>query len=201
MGSRSSTSFTEPVTLKVCSTASLAASKVSEARPWAPAVFTLQRWYTWSVAGTEKSNSSGNESISEKLTEFVCVAIFCIPFFLFLYRSDLDRLGWIFHWHTVDVYIQGEWFDGENRVCSGIQTKPDDKSPKEISALHCPPAPFESSGGVSVPSANISTHNLSVVFWGRVSRPGVRSIDEASGARFEWNCTRKEDRFVCHAIN
>jgi hypothetical protein len=123
------------------------------------------------------------------------------PLLLFIYRNNLDRAGWLPHWHRADVYIQGEWFEGENRVCSGIQTMRDDKSPKEISALHCPPDPFAPYGGTLAPSANISTHNLSVVFWGRVSRPGVPSGDESSGKRFEWNCTRKNDRFVCHAIN
>jgi hypothetical protein len=98
----------------------------------------------------------------------------------------------------VDVYIQGDWFNGENRVCSGIQTKPDSKNSKEISALHCPPDPFEPYGGALL---NVSSHNLSVLFWGRVSRPGIRSEDEISGARFEWNCKRNGDRFVCGAIN
>lgn len=181
----------------------MALSSVSET---IKTIFTLQRWYACFVVATEKSNSSGKESISEKLTEFVFVAIFCIPLFLFFHRGDLDRRGWIPHWHTVDVYIQGEWFDGENRVCSGIQTKSDEKRPKEISALHCPPDPYEPYGGTTVPSTNISTHNLSVHFWGRVSRPGISSIDEASGARFEWNCIRKSDwpfgeQFVCRAIN
>ena len=133
-------------------------------------------------------------------------AIVLSPVFLFLNWGKLDHAGWVPYRHRVDVYIQGDWFDGENRVCSGIQTKPDDKSPKVISVLHCPPDPYQQYGGSLVPSTNISTHNLSVVFWGRVSRPGVRSIDEASGARFEWNCNRKSDwpfgeQFVCHAIN
>ena len=136
----------------------------------------------------------------------MAVAILCLPIIFFLYRGKLDHKGWVLHRHRVDVYIQGDWFDGENRVCSGIQTKPDDKSPKVISALHCPPVPIEPSGATPIPSVNISTHNLSVVFWGMISRPGVRAIDEASGARFEWNCTRKSDwpfgdQFVCRAIN
>ena len=129
------------------------------------------------------------------------IAIFMSPIFLFLNWASIDHAGWAPHWHTVDIYIQGDWFDRENRVCSGIQTKPDDKSPKEISALHCPPAPIKPSGVAYAPSTNISTHNLSVVFWGMISRPRIHSIDEISGARFEWNCTRKENRFVCHAIN
>ena len=127
--------------------------------------------------------------------------IACLPILLFVDRGRLDRAGWVPHWHTVDVFIQGDWFEGENRICSGIQGKPDSKSPKEISTLHCPPDPIQPNAGLPLHSANISTHNLTVVFWGRISRPGVSSEDELSGARFEWNCTRKDDRFVCRAIN
>jgi hypothetical protein len=133
-------------------------------------------------------------------------AIILSPVLLFIYWRDLNSAGWIPHRHTVDVNIQGDWFDGENRVCSGIQTSLSDNKLKEISALHCPPDSYEPDTGKLVPSTNISTHNLSVIFWGMVSRPAVRSIDEASGARFEWNCTRKTDslfgdQFVCHSIN
>jgi hypothetical protein len=133
------------------------------------------------------------------------MAILCLPIVFFFYRSQLDRRGWVPHWHTVDVY-KGDWFDGENRVCAGIQTKPDYKSPKEISALHCPPDLYEPHGGTLAPSANVSVHNLSVLFRGRVSRPGISSADETSGAKFEWNCSRKPDwpfgdQFVCRAIN
>ncbi|MGO9637507.1 MAG: hypothetical protein ACLPSO_06155 [Terracidiphilus sp.] len=131
----------------------------------------------------------------------ICYAIVLCPIFLFLYRAELNNAGWVPHWHMVDVYIQGNWFVGENRVCSGIQTKTDEKKPKEISELHCPPNPFEPHEGNLAPSANISIHNLTVLFWGRLSRPGISSADEASGAKFEWNCTRKNERFVCHAIN
>lgn len=156
--------------------------------------------------------SASNKPVGETpniMTAFMAYsfcAIVMSPIFLFIYRRDLDNAGWIPHRHTVDVYIQGDWFDGENRVCSGIQTNPGDKKLKEISALHCPPDSYEPDGGKPAPSADISTHNLTVIFRGRVSRPAVRSIDEASGARFEWNCTRKSDglfgdEFVCHSIN
>lgn len=151
--------------------------------------------------------STGQSSLNwrERLVVRVIVCVFngllLLPFVLFIERGEIDRKGWVPHWHRVDVFIQGDWFDGENRICSGAQTKPNDKSPKEISALHCPPDPYEPYGGTLMPSANISTHNLSVVFWGMVSRPGVRSEDESSGKRFEWSCARKDDRFVCHAIN
>lgn len=162
-------------------------------------------WYPWPVMSASQKRPGEMSDGMAKLIGYSLAAIFFAiilsPFLLFINRREIDRAGWIPHRHTVDVYIQGDWFDGENRVCSGIQTKRNDKSPKEISAIHCPPDPVQPYGGTPSPSTNISTHNLSVVFWGRVSRPGIRPEDELSGKRFEWNCTRKDDRFVCHAIN
>jgi hypothetical protein len=116
-------------------------------------------------------------------------------------RGELDRAGWVPHWHRVDIYIRGDWFDGEERVCSGIQDTQNNNSPKEISVLHCPPEPNGPFAENFDSSASISSHNLSILFWGRISRPGISYIDELSGKRFAWNCTRKEDRFVCRAIN
>jgi hypothetical protein len=147
--------------------------------------------------------------IGYSITAFLCAIIFAVilgPPFLYFNWGALDRGGWIPRWHRVNIYIKGDWFDGERRVCSGIQARLDDKIPMEISALHCPPDPNQPYRGAPRPSANVSTHNLSVVFWGRISRPRVRPADEEIGTKFEWNCTRRSDapfgdQCVCRAIN
>jgi hypothetical protein len=134
------------------------------------------------------------------------MTIICLPVAYLAYRSQLDRKGWVPHWHRIDVFIQGDWFDGEDRVCTGIQDRTQDGKPIKIGALHCSTAEGASGGGNTDSESGISTHNLSVLFWGRILRSGISPTDEASGKRFSWRCSRRSDwpfgeQFVCRAIN
>jgi hypothetical protein len=133
-------------------------------------------------------------------------AVILSPILLFLNWRNLDRDGWAPHRHRVDVVIQGDWFDGEDRVCTGIQDRTQDGRPIKIGALHCSLAESASGGGNTDSESSISTHNLSVLFWGRILRRDVSPTDEASGNRFSWRCSRRSDwpfgeQFVCRAIN
>lgn len=129
---------------------------------------------------------------------FMCVVTLG-PIYIFVNRKALDRQGWIPHHERVNVYIGGNWFAGENRVCSGMQTLGGKNEKEIIRELHCPPDQSQYRG-------NVSERNLSVLFWGRLSRPGVLSADEEAGAHFSWNCLRRSDwpfsdQFTCYAIN
>jgi hypothetical protein len=104
--------------------------------------------------------------------------------------DSLNRAGWIPHTRTVNLYMQGDWLEGESRVCAGVQTQVAKGKPIEITSLICP---VEFFGDTS--------HNLPVRFWGRVSRPSAQPFDGVLIDRFRWNCTRNSDGFVCRAIN
>lgn len=100
----------------------------------------------------------------------------------------LDEKGWIPRTRVLDVYVQGAWPDGKARTCGGVDAEVNDTV--EIASLHCPAGTL---GG--------SPHRSSVRFWGRIARHDIRSIDETSGASFQWRCTRKSDQYTCKAIN
>lgn len=99
--------------------------------------------------------------------------------------SAANSAGWVSHDKTVDIYMKGDWLVGENRVCSGIQARqPDDTY--LMSALFCPgDAPAEQG------------HNLSVTFWGKISRPDAVN----AGRLLTWKCTRNGVGFTCKALD
>jgi hypothetical protein len=101
-----------------------------------------------------------------------------------------ESAGYTPHTKTVDVYMKGDWLVGENRTCAGIQTLGDAGHPKEMTALLCP-----------IDAEYKDPHNLNVKFWGRISRPDASVLDEASGTKGAWLCTRESDTFTCKAIN
>ena len=101
--------------------------------------------------------------------------------------SALDDAGWIQHTHEVNMYMQSDWLQGENRPCIGLQTLGTPTTPPEIASLFCPE---DYAGSIS--------HDLTVKFWGKVSRPGPRTV---WGARYRWRCTRDTDGFVCRALD
>jgi hypothetical protein len=113
-------------------------------------------------------------------------------FVLGVYNSPslLDNAGWLPHTRNVDLYMLPDWFEGETRVCDGIQAAKTSRTPRAIRSLYCP---------LSAPMT--SPHNLSVKFWGRVSRSDVGTPEEVEGVKFQWSCTRSSDGFVCKAIN
>jgi hypothetical protein len=86
--------------------------------------------------------------------------------------------------------MSGEWLVGEERICAGLQTLEDKKHPKEMAKLFCPKE-----------TENNNPHNVSVVFWGKLSRPDADIFDEVSATKGAWRCTRKSDLFVCKAMN
>jgi len=146
------------------------------------------------------SSLSLREKLIVKVLVYAFYGLLLLPFILFMERGELDRIGYLPHWHRVDVYIRGDWLDGEYRVCSGIQDQLENGSSKQLSDLHCPAQP-DGPFANSFDANQYSTHNLSVLLWGRISRPGISYADELSGAKFSWNCTRRNDKFVCRAIN
>lgn|GEM_PF-6105822 len=164
------------------------------------------RWYSWPVMSTLQAPLCWyKKALALFLPPFLLV-ILCLPIVFVLYRHQLDRKGLVPHWNRVDVYIQGDWFDGEDRVCIGIQDRTPDGQPIKIGSLHCSPAQSASGDGGADPESGISTHNLSVLFWGRILRRGISPADEESGKRFSWRCSRRSDwpfgeQFACRAIN
>ena len=98
----------------------------------------------------------------------------------------MDNAGWVLRHKTVDIYMKGEWLDGENRVCAGTQTSVDEKHHhKEITALFCP-----------TDAEDKNPRNFSVAFWGRTARPDVNEVDELTGAKGTWRCTRESKSFT-----
>lgn len=101
--------------------------------------------------------------------------------------SWLNDAGYVPHTATVDVYIKGDWLNGENRVCDSIPKGAGNSDPAMIDALFCP----EQIIGEPPPA-----HNMDVHFWGKVSRPDAFAVKALS-----WRCTRTSDGFTCYALD
>lgn len=100
-------------------------------------------------------------------------------------RNATDDTGWVSHDKAVDVYMKGDWLVGENRVCDGIQ-KPQADGTYLVDALICPSdAPVD------------NPHNITVRFWGKISRPDAVRQDRLP----TWQCTRNSDGFTCKALD
>jgi hypothetical protein len=99
--------------------------------------------------------------------------------------NALDDAGWIPHEHTVDLYMKGNWLDGENRTCTGFQSGQGESV--HLTSLSCP--------GTS--ALDETPHNMSMKFWGKVSRPEMIR----DGLWLSWKCTRTGEGFVCRALN
>jgi hypothetical protein len=124
---------------------------------------------------------------------FVCLAA-CVICPLVFSPDDNPFDGWIPHTENVDLYMQGEWLDGETRVCMGVQTYLPLDHPLGIKALYCP-SDYEGK----------TPHNVPVKFWGKTLRHDVTLLDEQlvdKGLlhKFEWRCVRS-DRFTCWPLN
>jgi hypothetical protein len=107
--------------------------------------------------------------------------------------DEVDTLGYVSHTQTVDMYMNGDWLQGENRTCIGIQGREASDSEPKIDTLFCP-----------TDATSDSSHNLSVHFWGKISRPEAipsSYAHQSSTPRFEWRCTRESDSFTCYALD
>ena len=103
----------------------------------------------------------------------------------------LDDAGWIPHTRTVDVYMKGEWLQGENRVCIGVPNWNIPNPHVELATLNCVPEALN----------ELQPHNLNVRFWGKIDRPDLVRNQIMIGADFRWRCTHESESFVCRAIN
>lgn len=102
--------------------------------------------------------------------------------------TALDDVGWVPHTRTVDVYMKGDWLQGENRKCGGVGVLEGDGM--VLKEIFCPSD-----------ASNDTPHNMSIQFWGKVSRADVGSVDELKGTKFNWSCKRNSDGFVCKALD
>jgi len=120
-----------------------------------------------------------------------CFLIVVLVFVLggLLAYVGLDQEGWVPHTDTVDMYMMGNWMNGENRVCAGLHNGTG-SADGEITALYCPDG-----SGLETP------HNFTVKFWGKVRRPARNKVEVALGSKHMWNCTRHSDEFVCKALD
>ena len=98
-------------------------------------------------------------------------------------------IGYIPHTRTADIYFKGDWIQGENKECAGVRKNP--PANNELVGLDCP----------SKPEMGGSTHNVTIRFFGKTSRPDVSLDDEFHNRRFQWRCRREEDSFSCYALN
>jgi hypothetical protein len=103
----------------------------------------------------------------------------------FIAYTALDNAGWIQHNQIVDLYMKGDWLIGENRTCTGFQSGTGEAS--HLTSLSCP----------ETFALDEAPHNMSIKFWGKVSRPDMTK----AGLFLQWQCTRTSEGFVCKALN
>jgi hypothetical protein len=99
-----------------------------------------------------------------------------------------DNAGWIPHDQTLNFYMKGDWLVGENRTCIGFQSYPNGKGEDpQLTSISCP----------ETYALDETPHNMTVKFWGKVSRPDMMS----QNLFLSWQCIRNSDGFVCKALN
>lgn len=94
--------------------------------------------------------------------------------------SGIDSVGWIPHREDGTITAQANWFVGETKECYSY--------PLDVQAAKA----MNKSVGNATYKTNCDggpEHKVTITFYGRVEQP------ENAWAR--WNCTRKEDSFVC----
>ena len=134
-------------------------------------------------------------SLGEALTAFGIIVKFCVVVFVvfalpFGLYSWMDESGSIPHMATVDVFMEGDWIVGENRVCLGMHDAPPPHE-GQITTLTCP----ETSDASSKP------HNVTVKFWGRIVRENSNISQPVLGTMRHWKCRRDADGYTCWALD
>ena len=119
-----------------------------------------------------------------------------ILFFGFIYTAGqsgyewLDTSGYLPHTATVDLFFKGEWLNGENRDCEGVQDRTNGKGKPSIKYLYCP---------ADVLNESEKPHNLAIRFWGKTSRPELFYASLLNFRPMTWRCTRNDTGFTCYA--
>lgn len=120
---------------------------------------------------------------------FGCGCLILLAFIVgggFVAYKAADDAGWVQHTKTVDMYMKGDWIVGEDRECDGYQNPDPGNGGFSMSSLFCPTGYFTQQG-----------HNISVTFWGKVSRPEAWK----NQIILHWQCTRTSDSFTCKALD
>jgi hypothetical protein len=130
-----------------------------------------------------------NADLKNGLNKLIALALKCVIYLIIIggiiaieqYASS----GWIPHTRSVDMYMAPDWIIGEEQTCIAFQNQV-----PEISSIDCPVGDYSE-----------KPHRIEIKFWGRVSRPEILNGPTSLETHFEWKCVRKEDGFVCWAIN
>jgi hypothetical protein len=99
----------------------------------------------------------------------------------------MDDVGWVSHTLSIETYMAPDWLRGESRVCTAIQSLNNDRV-FQMSAMFCP-------GEIR----SVQGHNISVRFWGRISRPEI--LETGKERNSLWRCTRNEEDITCKALD
>jgi hypothetical protein len=103
---------------------------------------------------------------------------------IFAYTTA-NNAGWIQHTRTVDLLMEGNWLQNENRKCVSLYDDIKGNTAKMTQVI-CP----DTAGGEK-------PHNIPIKFWGKVEQP---KMADGLPATF-WRCTRKGDDFTCYALD
>jgi hypothetical protein len=113
---------------------------------------------------------------------FICgLAIWFIRTFC----AEADNGGWITHNQDSTVYMDGDWMEGEYRVCSTIQFNPQNNAV-------ILPASRELSCIADAYKTDRPSHMQPVKFNGRLHRESPELL--------EWKCQRRSDSLKCAAV-
>jgi hypothetical protein len=94
--------------------------------------------------------------------------------------SAIDNIGWISHREDSVITAQANWFVGETKECYSYpldtqSARATNRTPGDaIYQINCDGGP---------------EHKVNITFYGREEQTGIASVS--------WNCTRKEDSFLC----
>jgi hypothetical protein len=128
---------------------------------------------------TQKSGlSMAKKSDSEGVGCLILVAI-VVAFFYYGY-SGIDSVGWIPHREDSLITAQANWFVGETKECSS------NPLPAQAAKVM---GKVEGDAVYQIECDKGPEHKVNIEFYGKKVQP--------ENALAFWNCTRKEDTFLC----
>jgi hypothetical protein len=113
------------------------------------------------------------------LSAFACLAVLLILFYIVCSGYEgLDSEGWLSHQVETTITLQGNWMEGESRLCISSVNKITDYA---LSSLYC---------------GEGDTHTMHVTFYGREKQPEYSDVF--------WRCVRElpssfnDNTFTCY---